>query len=108
MQGSQYRRSDGWVNDPLMGSLTAFMTNTISPVFGPQNIPFLSLVTVASGTGNNALAAVPTVNLPVPFMVKTLITGDVDWTLEAGIITGPGTQAPNDQATSQKTWVATS
>ena len=99
---------DGWVNDPLQGSLTAFMSNTISPVFGPQNIPYLSLITTTSGSSNNALAAVPTTNLQTPFMVKTLIAGDVDWVLESGVRTGPGTLAPNDQATSQKTWFSVS
>lgn len=108
MQGSQYRNADGWTNDPLSGILTPFMSAIIPSVFGPQNVPFLSLVTQLAGTGNNALAAVPTVQLPKPYMVKTLITGDQDWVLEAGITTGPGTQAPNDQAKSQATWISTS
>ena len=107
--GSQFRNANGWTNNPLIGSaLGPFMSSLLSPVFGPQSIPFLSNITMTSGTGNTALAAVPTVNLPTPFMVKTLITGDQDWVLELGVFTGPGYLAPNDQATSGKTWMSTS
>ena len=100
--------ANDWLNDPLQGSITAFMSNTIPSQFGPQDIPFLSLVTTTTGTGNNTLAAVPTTNLPAPFLVNTQIAGNVMWQLQSGVITGPGTVAPNDQATSNKTWVAVS
>lgn len=104
MQGSQFRNADGWVNNPLMLAIGSFMNSTISPVFGPQNIPYLSLVTQLLGSGNNALAAVPTASLPTPFIVKLAITGDQDYQLVAGVFVGAGYVAPNDQATSQKTW----
>ena len=107
MQGSQYRNGDGWINDPLTGVLAPVM-NSISPVFGPQNVPYLSGITLLTGTGNNALAAVPTVNMQVPYVVKIAITGDSDYQLQAGVITGPGTVPPNDQGASGKTWVAIS
>jgi hypothetical protein len=106
MQGSQYRNADGWTDNPLSGIIGNFMSSGIPSTFGPQDIPYLSAVTTTAGSGNNALAAVPTINIPVPFMVKTLISGDVDWVLEAGIKTGIGTLAPNDQYLSNKTWVA--
>ncbi len=107
MQGSQYRNSDGWLNDPLSGIIGNFMSSTIPASFGPQDIPFLSLVTQTTGTGNNALAAIPTTGLPTPFRVNTQIAGDQDWILVAGIVTGSGTVAPNDQASSLKTWIET-
>jgi hypothetical protein len=108
MQGSQFRNKDGWLNDPLSGIIGPFMNPTISPVFGPQNVPYLSAVTALTGTGNNALAAVPTAALPVPYMVKIAITGDSDYQLQQGVIVGAGTVAPNDQASSNKTWVQVS
>lgn len=104
MQGSQYRNADGWIDNPLMLAMSAFMDPAISAVFGPQNIPYLSLVTQLTGSGNNALAAVPTVSLPTPYIVKLAITGDQDYQLIAGVFAGPGYVAPNDQATSHKTW----
>ena len=105
MQGSQFRNADGWLNDPLSGILGPFMNQTISPLFGTLGLQYLSGVTQLTGTGNNALAAVPTVGLPVPFIVKIAITGDSDYQLQAGVVVGAGTVAPNDQATSNKTWV---
>lgn len=107
MQGSQFRKADGWVDNPLQGSLTAFMNPIISPLFGPQGIPYLSTVTVATGTGNNALAAVPTTSLPTPYMVKTLMPDDSDWVLIMGIFSGSGYITPNDQGQSGKTWKQT-
>ena len=107
MQGSQYRNGDGWLNDPLYGVLQPFM-NSISPVFGPQGVVYLSGITQLAGTGFNALAAVPTVGLQVPYIVKIAITGDSDYQLQKGIVTGAGTVAPNDQAASGCTWVAIS
>ena len=105
--GSQFRLPDNWVDNPLSGILAPFM-NSISPVFGPQNIPFLSAITATTGPGNNALAAIPTVNIATPYMVKTLIAGDVDWVLETGVTVGTGYVAPNDQGISGKTWVSVS
>jgi len=107
MQGSMFRNADGWTNDPLTGIILGpFMSNLISPVFGPQNIPYLSNITATTGTGNNALAAVPTTGLPVPFIVKTTIVGDTDWKLVSGVFVGTGYVAPNDQAQSLKTWMS--
>lgn len=106
MQGGQSRNADGWTNNPLSGILGPFMSSTIPSVFGPQNIPFLSLVTLTTGLGNNALAAIPTIGLATPFQVITNITGEVTWQLVAGVFSGPGYIAPNDQTTSQKTWKA--
>lgn len=106
MQGSQYRNADGWTNNPLMFVIGTFMNPDISDVFGTQNIPYLSLITTLTGSGNNALAAVPTVVLPTPYIVKIAVTGDQDYQLIAGVFTGPGYVTPNDQATSQKTWQA--
>lgn len=108
MTGSQFRNADGWVNNPLMFIIGTFMNPTISAVFGPQNIPYLSLITALLGSANNCLAAVPTVSLPTPYIIKVSITGDTDYQLIAGVFTGPGYVAPNDQATSQKTWQAIS
>lgn len=105
MQGSQYRNADGWLNDPLSGILGPFMNQAILPIFGPQFIPYLANITTLTGVSDNALAAVPTANLPVPFVVKIAITGDADYQLQAGIKTGTGTVAPNDQDISQATWV---
>lgn len=104
MTGSQYRNADGWLNDPLMLAIGSFMNPSISPVFGPQAVLYLSLVTQLTGSGNNALAAVPTASLPTPLIVKLAITGDTDYQLIAGVFAGPGYVAPNDQATSHKTW----
>jgi hypothetical protein len=104
MQGSQFRNKDGWLNDPLSGILGPFMTIPIPLSFGPQNIPYLSAVTQLTGSGTNALAAVPTANIVAPFIVKIAITGDSDYQLIVGVFTGPGYVTPNDQATSGKTW----
>jgi hypothetical protein len=79
--------------------------NTISPVFGPQGVLYLSGITQLTGTGLNALAAVPTIGLQAPYIVKIAITGDSDYQLQEGVITGAGTVAPNDQSASSKTWV---
>lgn len=107
MQGSQFRNANQWINDPLTGVLGPFMSQTIPTVFGPQNIPYLSGITQLAGTGYNALAAVPTTNITqMPFIVKIAVTGDQDYQLQPGVITGPGTVAPNDQAVSNKTWVS--
>jgi hypothetical protein len=109
MQGSQFRNKDGWLNDPLSGILGPFMNQTIPPAFLPQGVQYLGNITQLTGTGGyNALAEVPTVNLPVPFIVKIAVTGDQDYQLQSGVITGPGTVAPNDQAQSNKTWVSIS
>ena len=104
MQGSMFRNADGWINNPLSGILGPFMSQSIPSAFGPQNIPYLNTVTTLAGVGYNALAAVPTISLPVPFIVKVAITGDEDYQLIAGVHVGAGYLAPNDQAQSQKTW----
>jgi len=104
MTGSMFRNADGWINDPLSGILGPFMSASIPSAFGPQNVPYLNNVTSLTGTGYTALAAVPTISLPVPFVVKVAITGDEDYQLISGVHTGPGYLAPNDQATSGKTW----
>lgn len=102
--GSQLRNAENWVDNPLMVAIGTFMIPSISSAFGTQNIPYLSLITTLLGSGNNALAAVPTVSLPAPYIVKIAITGDEDYQLIAGVFVGAGYVAPNDQATSQKTW----
>ena len=108
MQGSMFRNADGWVNNPLSGILQPFMSTLIPSAFGPQNIPYLNAVTSLTGTGTNALAAVPTVLLTTPFVIKIAITGDQDYMLVSGVKTGPGYMAPNDQASSGKTWMSLS
>ena len=104
MTGSQFRNADGWLNNPLSGILGPFMNPTIPSAFSPQNIPFLSGITALTGSGNNALAAVPTIPLPTPYAVKIAITGDQDYLLIAGSFSGPGYVVPNDQLLSNKTW----
>ena len=104
MQGSMFRNADGWINDPLTGIIGPFMSPSIPAVYGPQNIPYLSAITALTGSGTNALASVPTIALPVPFIVKIAVTGDQDYQLISGIHTGPGYVTPNDQSSSGKTW----
>lgn len=118
MQGSMFRNADGfwtsagcapgWLNDPLSQILAPFMSGLISTQFGPQNPPYLSAITSLTGSLPTALASVPTVPLPVGYIVEVTITGDQRFQLNAGILTGPGTVAPNDQALSQKTWTSIS
>ena len=104
MQGSQYRQANWWTNNPVMLVIGTFMSAVIPSAYGPQYIPYLSLITQLTGSGANALAAIPTVSLPTPFIVKVAITGDSDYQLIAGSFSGPGYVVPNDQATSKKTW----
>lgn len=109
MQGSQFHRADGYVNDPLPGILGPFMSAAIPTGFGPQDVPYLATVTQLTGTTVASLAAVPTVSLPVPFIVEITINGaDQRWQLVAYTgQSGAGTQLPNDfnASTNNKIWV---
>lgn len=53
--------------------------------FGAQNVAFLSTVTTLEGTGQTALAAVPTTGLTIPFAVQIDIGfGYETWILKTG------------------------
>lgn len=79
--------------------------------FGAQNIPFLSTVTTLEGTGQTALAAVPTTVLTVPFSVEIDIgNGAETWILKASTEatdTASGILRPNDHVavTNAKVWL---
>lgn len=109
MQGSQFHRADGYTGDPLAGILGPFMSAVIPTGFGPQAVPFLATITQLTGTTVACLAAVPTVNLPVPFLVDFAINSAPQrWELQTYTgQSGAGYQLPNDYnaSTNKKIWV---
>lgn len=78
---------------------------------GPQDALFLSAITVLSGAGNNALSAIETGAIIVPYVVQIMATdgsGAIQtWVLQTSSLpTGPGAQRPNDfSGTNLKVWI---
>lgn len=107
--GSQFHQGAGYFDDPLGGQITIFMNSQIPAAFGPVTVPFATGVTALTGTGYNALAAIPTIPLPLPFAVDILISNVPQrWFLVAGVFPGtPGTTQPNDYnaVTNARYWV---
>jgi len=111
--GSQFRQGPQYVNDPLpqlAGILGPFINAPVVPTsFGPFYTPNLTGITTLTGTGYNALAAVPTSQLPVGFMVDVTIGGaDQRWQIQTKTTqSGSGTLVPNDfnVGTNNKIWV---
>ena len=115
--GSQFRQGPHYLNDPLpelSGILGPFINAPVVPTsFGPYYTPNLTGINTLTGTGYNALAAVPTTQLPAGsttgFMVDVTIGGaDQRWQLQVKTTqSGSGTVQPNDfnVSTNNKIWV---
>lgn len=90
-------------------------TNIVAPLpaelaeFGAQAIPFLATINALAGSSTNALAAIPTTSLDLPFTVEIIIGGVPQlWALNSGTTaTGTGVQRPNDfdLTTNPRVWV---
>jgi hypothetical protein len=85
------------------------MSDYIPAGFTPTNVDFLGAITQLTGTGFNSLAAVPTVQLQIPYAVDVLIGGQPQrWFLVQGTYPGgAGTVQPNDYNSSSNAryWV---
>ncbi len=111
--GSQFHCGPGYVNDPL-AAIPVLPPDPFADT-GAQDIPFLSLITVLDGVGANALSAILTGSVNVPYMVQILATDGSgmlqQWVLiEGTFATGPGVQRPNDYdaSTNARVWMLVS
>jgi hypothetical protein len=109
--GSQFHAGGRYLNNPLNGYTGPYVSTNIPSAFGPIDAQFLGNVTQLSGTGADALAAVPTATLSTPYQVLLFIGGySQTWILQASTAaTAAGYQRPNDfnLVTNPKVWEQT-
>ena len=108
--GSQFHCGPGYLNNPL-AALPVSTPDDPFALAGAQDIPFLAGITALEGAGDNALSAIVTGSITVPYLVEILDTGGSGavqtWALlESDLATGPGAQRPNDwSVTNNKVWI---
>ncbi len=108
--GSQFHGGPGYLDDPL-AQIPVLPPDPFAAA-GPQDVLFLSGITALAGVGANALSAILTGSVSVPYVVEFMAvdgSGAVQaWTLTASTdATGPGKQRPNDfdASTNAKVWI---
>lgn len=111
--GSQFHCGPDYLDNPL-AELPVLPPSDPFASAGPQNALFLNAITALAGVGNNALAAIVTGAVTVPYKVSILDpagSGAIQtWVLQTSSTpTGPGAQRPNDwSVTNNKVWILVS
>lgn len=108
--GSQFHCGPDYLNNPLV-QIPVLPPDPFAAT-GAQDIPFLRSITALQGVGANALSAILTGSLNVPYLVQILDpsgSGAVQvWSLQTSTLaTGAGVQRPNDWASpsNTKVWI---
>lgn len=106
--GSQFHCGPGWIDNPL-AAIPVLPPDPFAAT-GAQDIPFLRNITVLQGVSANALSAILTGSINLPYLVEILDpagSGAVQvWRAQlSSLATMAGVQRANDWASTGVAWI---